>query len=113
MPCINVKIGRNLTDATRVAVADAVAECIVERPGKSRANTMIQVDTDRYIRMGDYDACIFVDARVFGPAPLASKQAFESKLSARLAELTGIPVAAQYYNITEMPSWGSNGKFFE
>ena len=111
MPFVEIHIGKPLTAQEKETVMRSIAEQMPILPGKTAQNTMIEIaaaDRDMYMGL-EKKPLIFGDIRVFGPAPTEAKDQFIAALSATFEKLLGIPQDKQYYNIIEMPEWGSRG----
>ena len=112
MPFINVHIGKPVTEAKKTEVMNAIASHMPIIPGKTVDNTMIEISGGRDMFMGgEKRELIFVDMRVYGPAPNAAKDEFVKALVKEFEERLEIPAGSQYYNIIELPGWGSGGGF--
>ncbi len=111
MPFINVHIGKPLTQEKKTEVMNAIAQNMPILPGKTQDNTMIEISADRDMFMGgEKRELIFVDMRVYKQSPMEAKELFVEKMSAEFERVLGVPAASQYFNIIEMPEWGSRGK---
>ena len=112
MPFINVHIGKALTEEKKTEVMEAIARSMPIIPGKTVDNTMIEISGGREMFMGgEKRELVFVDMRVFGPAPQEAKEKFVEALTKIFEDLLGIAGDRQYYNIIELPGWGSRGGF--
>ena len=112
MPYINVHIGKPLPEEKKTELYNAVASHMSVIPGKTVDNTMIEISAGRDLYMGgEKRELIFVDMRVYGPAPAAAKDEFTAVLAKEFEDRLGIPKDRQYYNIIELPGWGSGGRF--
>ena len=112
MPFINVHIGKPVAEAKKEELMKAIASHMPIIPGKTVDNTMIEISGGRDMFMGgEKRPLIFVDMRVYGPAPNSAKDEFVKTLVKEFEDRLEIPAGNQYYNIIELPGWGSGGGF--
>ena len=112
MPFINVHIGKPVSEDKKTEIMNAIASHMPLIPGKTIDNTMIEISGGRDMFMGgEKRSLIFVDMRVFGPAPESAKNEFVQVLTKEFEEKLDIPASNQYYNIIELPGWGAGGGF--
>ena len=112
MPFINVHIGKPVTDEKKTEVMNAIASHMPIIPGKTADNTMIEISGGRDMFMGgEKRDLIFVDMRVYSPAPNSAKNEFVQALTKEFENRLEIPAGNQYYNIIELPGWGAGGGF--
>jgi len=79
-------------------------------PGKTRDNTMMQIDGGASLSMGDAGApCAFVDIRLFKASPGDAKSRFVRAITDILKERLGVDPARVYVNLIELPDWGARG----
>lgn len=112
MPYVHLITSAKLTEEKIAAVRRIVGETITLIPGKSFEVTTIHVDPEAIISRGDpKDPCLFLEVRLFGPAPTGSKQAFAREICAALEKELDIPQKFMSLNIIELDAWGGNGGF--
>ena len=112
MPFINVHIGKPVSEEKKEELMRAITSHMPIIPGKTIDNTMIEISGGRDMFMGgEKRDLIFVDMRVYGPAPAAAKDEFVAALTKEFEDRLEIPKNQQYYNIIELPGWGSGGGF--
>lgn len=111
MPYVHISTTKPLTKNEKEELSEKVAALMPLLPGKSRDNTMIQIDDGCFIRMGDKKECVMIDMRVYKASPEENKKEYSEKLMAMLEEELGIPLANIYFNITEMEHWASRGNY--
>ncbi len=111
MPFVNVHIGKSVTAEEKLALAGMIASNMPLIPGKTKDNTMIEISAGRDMFMGgEQRALIFVDMRLYTPAPVEAKEKFIATLAAEFEKMLDIPANQQYYNMMELDSWGAQGK---
>lgn len=107
MPYIHLNVSRPLTAEQIEAARQAIAAIMPTLPGKTRDNTMIHIDGACALSMGDEGApCLFMEIRLHGASPEASKKEFVAKAAVALSELFDIPERRMYINIIELDKWG-------
>ena len=110
MPYLNVHIGKPVSEEKKTELMLAIAGHMPLIPGKTIDNTMIEISAGRDIYMGgEKKPLIFVDMRILGTAPLECKDAFVKALAGEFEKILGIPGRNLYFNIIDMPAWGSGG----
>lgn len=108
MPYLNVRIGRPINEEKKFELMQAIASHMSIIPGKTIDNTMIEIDSGKDIYMcGEKRDLIFVDMRIFGTAPVECKNEFVKALVGEFERLLEIPGKNQYFNIIDMPQWGT------
>lgn len=111
MPYININASTPMTQEQMRSLREAIAELMPLLPTKTRDNTMIQIQPDCFIQIGDPDQpCAFVDIRLFGSSPEKDKELFVHSLCKLLEEQLGIPQSRIYMNIAELYRWVANGQ---
>lgn len=114
MPFIRVSLSKNLSKNELASVREIIAEAMPLLPTKTRENTMIQVEGNCCLSIGDpSEDCLFVDLRVFRASPTDAKKVFVEALCKALSSELDIPVHKMYVNIQELQSWGSRGTYNE
>lgn len=112
MPFINLHVGKPLSAEKKAELAAAIAANVSLIPGKTVDNTMIEISEDCTMFMGgEQRELLFMDMRVYLPAPKEAKNALVKALTAEFEQRLGIPGNRQYYNIIELDGWGSRGDF--
>lgn len=112
MPYLHVKTSIAVNDPMKEALRNELAGIMDILPGKTRDNTMIQIEDGATLTMGDSkDPCAFVDLRLFKPSPDEAKARFVRAAGEILKEQLGIELRRIYMNVIELPSWGANGEY--
>lgn len=112
MPYVHLNVARKLTEEQIQKTRETIASFMPIIPGKTRENTMIHIEESCRIFKGDSDECMFLEARLYKPAPLENKTEFVQKVTAALCEMFDIAPERLYINIIEMNEWGSGGRYF-
>ena len=86
------------------------AQLIETIPGKNQQNLMVRIeqDCDLYFR-GGKAPCVFVDLRLYTPAPAEAKRAFAAALTRELCERFELEPDFVYMNMLELDHWISGG----
>ncbi|MBQ2955025.1 MAG: hypothetical protein IJE08_01040 [Clostridia bacterium] len=113
MPYVRLNVSRPLTAEQIEAAREAIASVMSALPGKTRDNTMIHIAGSCALTMGDSgEPCMFLEARLYKPAPVENKQDFVKKISSALCSLFDIAPNRLYINIIELNEWGVGERFF-
>lgn len=112
MPYIHVNVSKKLTAEKVEELRLAIAERMPLLPGKTRDNTMIHIDNDCRLTMGDAgEPCVFMEARLYQASPEEAKAAFAAQVSEALVQVLDIPNNRIYMNIIELEHWASRGAY--
>lgn len=112
MPYVRLCTSAKMNDETVAAVRKIIGEKICLIPGKSFEVTTIHIEPASIISRGDpSDPSLFMEVRLFGPAPIGSKKNFASEICAALEAELNIPQRFISLNILELDTWGGNGNF--
>ncbi len=105
---MNVRIGKPLDEEQKLAVMQMIAGHLPIIPGKTVNNTMLEITAgcDLYTG-GEKKELIFVDMRILGTAPAECKDEFIKTLAEGFEKLLNIPGSNLYFNIIDMPNWGT------
>ena len=110
MPYVHVVTTAELNPAKKSALLEAIAPLLSTLPGKSRENSMVHIDGDAFMAMGDpAEPCAFCEIRLYKVSPMEAKAAFTEKLTALLTVQCGVPADKVYINFLEMENWGVGG----
>lgn len=106
--CTSVKMDAEQIAAVRKIIGETI--CVI--PGKSFEVTIIHIEPESIISCGNpADPSLFIEVRLFGPAPIDTKKEFARQICAALEEALGIPQKFISLNILELDTWGGNGGF--
>ena len=112
MPYVHISVPNALSQAERHELCEAIGELMPLLPGKSRANTMMHIETGCFLEMGrDERPCLFAEVRLFKSSPEKDKQAFAKAFCALLSEKLDIKPERIYMNFIELDAWVSNGTY--
>lgn len=112
MPYVQVNLSQTLSEEEKTAVIDLINKKITLIPNKVPEVTMIHIADGCTMQMGyAKDPVVFIDVRLFKPAPFDAKADFVREVTENLAPMFGLNPRYIYFNIQEFENWGSNGGF--
>lgn len=111
MPYFHLTTNATIPAAEKHALCNEIGKLMPLLPGKSRDNTMMQLDDARFMEMGDNALlCGHLEVRLYKASPTDAKQAFVAAVSKLFEEKLAIPQDRLYINLIEYDAWASNGK---
>lgn len=111
MPYLQLNTSVSLSESEKKALFDEIGELMPLIPGKSRQNTMMHFIGGQTMELGDAEPCLYLEVRLYKPAPYENKQAFTSQICALLEKKLGVQQSRMYVNLVEMQEWGSGGQY--
>lgn len=112
MPYVHLITSTKMDEQSIATVRKIIGDTIAVIPGKSNEVTVIHIDPECIISQGDpANPRIFVEVRMFGPAPMGAKKNFAREICAELEKALGVPQQFISLNIIELETWGGNGNF--
>lgn len=110
MPWIHVSTSKELTRDEKKELADEIGYLVEIIAGKFHQKTMIRIDDgcDIY-RGGEIAPCAFMETRIMVPNDWGQQVDYVDKLYALFERKLGLDPTQVYFNMVEVPSWGSRG----
>lgn len=101
---------RELTPEEKADLADEIGYLVEIIAGKFHRKTMIRIDDgcDIY-RGGEIVPCAFMETRIMTPNDWEQQVDYVAKLYDLFQEKLDLDPTQVYFNIVEVPSWGSRG----
>lgn len=112
MPYLHLKTSEKLNGAQVDTLRAEIAAIMDILPGKTRNNTMIQIEGGANLFMGDGNLpCAFIDLRMFKASPTDAKERFVKALTEILKTQLYLEPGRIYMNLIELETWASNGQY--
>jgi hypothetical protein len=110
MPWIHLSTTRTLTAEQKAELADEIGYLVEIIAGKFHQKTMIRIDDgcDIY-RGGEIAPCAFMETRIMVPNDWDQQVDYTDKCYALFEEKLQLKRTEVYFNVLEVPSWGSRG----
>lgn len=110
MPFIHVSVNQPLSREACAELREKFAIAVTLIPGKTRENSMIRIEPDCFIEIGDPGTpCADIDVRLLRSSPKEAKAAFVKAASEIMEECCGVPAKRLYIQFFELEDWGSGG----
>ena len=110
MPYVHVSLSVPLTREECGELREDIAQLMPLLPNKNRDNTMIRIDSDCFIEMGEPgEPCVGVEIQLFHASPKEAKNSFVAAVTELMGKKFGVHPRRIYMRFIELQEWGTNG----
>ena len=110
MPYVHVSLNVPLTREECGELREEMARLMPLLPNKNRDNTMLRIEPDCFMQMGEPEnRCASVEVQLFKASPTEAKKEFVTATTELISKKFDVPPRRIYIRFFEKDEWGSNG----